>query len=277
MSTQDDDLVAAPSDDEADGTATATAEADSEVEPKRKLDLAVEITDAGPCKKHLKVANRPRRGRAPVRGVAEVRQEGRGRPRLPPRPRPAQPRPEAVPQGGPGPGQEHAPAGHPRAARRRLQAQPDRPAQPGHRGDPDPDEGPLTFEMDVEVQPDFPLPAYKALTVQRPVRTIGDEDVEGQMRTFLERYAQLVPKFEGGRGGRRLRDGRPRLPQGRDRPEHRQGDPVPAPARAEVPGRQRSGPRRGARGRQARRPARGRRTWSARPPPTRPSAARRSA
>ena len=40
-----------------------------------------------------------------------------------------------------------------------------------------PDDGPMTFEMDVEVQPDFPLPAYKALTVKRPVKTISEADV----------------------------------------------------------------------------------------------------
>ena len=33
-----------------------------------------------------------------------------------------------------------------------------------------PDDGPMRFEMDVEVRPDFALPAYKALTVKRPVR-----------------------------------------------------------------------------------------------------------
>jgi trigger factor len=61
-----------------------------------------------------------------------------------------------------------------------------------------PDEGPMQFEMDVEVRPDFPLPAYKALTVKRPVKTITDADVDAQYTRFLERYAQLVPKLEGG-------------------------------------------------------------------------------
>jgi len=56
----------------------------------------------------------------------------------------------------------------------------------------------MSFEMDLEVPPDFKLPAYKALSVKRPVREITDADVEAQLKTFLERYAQLVPKFEGG-------------------------------------------------------------------------------
>ena len=60
-----------------------------------------------------------------------------------------------------------------------------------------PEDGPMTFEMDVEVRPDFPLPAYKALTLQSPVKTIGDADIDAQVKAFQERYAQLVPKFEG--------------------------------------------------------------------------------
>ena len=43
-----------------------------------------------------------------------------------------------------------------------------------------PEDGPMSFEMDVEVRPDFALPDYKALTVKRPVRTITDADVDAQ-------------------------------------------------------------------------------------------------
>ena len=61
-----------------------------------------------------------------------------------------------------------------------------------------PDEGPMLFEMDVEVRPEFSLPAYKALSVKLPVKTITDADVDAQTKTYLERYAQMVPKLEGG-------------------------------------------------------------------------------
>lgn len=61
-----------------------------------------------------------------------------------------------------------------------------------------PDNGPMSFEMDVEVQPDFPVPSYKALTVKRPVKEISSADVETQQKAFLERYAQLVPKADDG-------------------------------------------------------------------------------
>ncbi len=61
-----------------------------------------------------------------------------------------------------------------------------------------PDEGPMKFEIDVEVQPDFPLPAYKNIVAHRPVKTITEADIDGQVKMFLERSAQLVPKFSGG-------------------------------------------------------------------------------
>jgi len=61
-----------------------------------------------------------------------------------------------------------------------------------------PDEGPLRFEMELEVQPEFKLPAYKALTVNRPVKTISEDDVDSQLKLFLERHAQTIPKLEGG-------------------------------------------------------------------------------
>ena len=38
--------------------------------PSAKLDLDVQITDVGPCKKHLKVAIAAGRDRPPVRRVA---------------------------------------------------------------------------------------------------------------------------------------------------------------------------------------------------------------
>ncbi|MBX6313512.1 MAG: trigger factor, partial [Isosphaeraceae bacterium] len=167
-------------------------------EPKRKLDMEVQISDVGPCKKHLKIAI----ARADVErqfneSIGSIRREA------------------AVPGFRPG----RAPralverrfrkevAGQVKSAllvtcleqldedyKLNLISQPDL--------DPDaielPDDGPMTLEMDVEVQPDFPLPAYKALTVQRPVKQVTDADVEAQFASFLERYAQLVPKLEGG-------------------------------------------------------------------------------
>ena len=61
-----------------------------------------------------------------------------------------------------------------------------------------PEEGPLAFDMEVEVRPEFAVPTYEGLKVKRPVRTVSDKDVDVQYERFLERYARIVPKLEGG-------------------------------------------------------------------------------
>ncbi len=60
-----------------------------------------------------------------------------------------------------------------------------------------PEDGPMTFEMDVEVRPEFAVAESMGLKVQRPIKTIRDQDVEARLGRFLERYAQIVPKLEG--------------------------------------------------------------------------------
>ena len=44
-----------------------------------------------------------------------------------------------------------------------------------------PDDGPMSFEMEVEVRPDFQVADYQGLKVKRPVRTIREADVEAQL------------------------------------------------------------------------------------------------
>ena len=71
----------------------------------------------------------------------------------------------------------------------------------------------MTFEMDVEVRPEFAVAEYKGLKVKRPVKTIRDQDVEARSGRFLERYAQIVPKLEGAARDRRLSHGRSHVPE----------------------------------------------------------------
>src|SRR4051794_35669361 len=176
-------------------TAEASQEGEGEAEaPKRKLDLDVQITDVGPCKKHLKVSiARPEIERQFDESLVEMKREA------------------AVPGFRPG----RAPK---QLVQKRFRKQvsdqvkssllmacleqldEDYKLNPISQPNLDvaaielPDEGPLKFEMDLEVRPEFALPAYKALSVKRPVKTLTDADVEAQMKQFLERYAQLVPK-----------------------------------------------------------------------------------
>jgi len=60
-----------------------------------------------------------------------------------------------------------------------------------------PKDGPLVYEFEVEVRPEFDLPNYKGLRLRRPVRPITDDDVLQQERRILAPYGQLVPKPEG--------------------------------------------------------------------------------
>ena len=202
MSTRDEETTPAETGDQA---ATATAEteaAPAEAEPekekeKHRLDLQVEITDVGPCKKHLKVSiPHAEIDRQLGDSLKTVRREA------------------AVPGFRPG----RAPAVLvQKRFKKELEGQvkstlllqaleqidEEYKINPISRPELDleaievPADGPLTFEMDVEVEPQFELPEYKGLTIPRPVRTITEADVEEQMQRFLEQYAQEVPKLEG--------------------------------------------------------------------------------
>ena len=55
-----------------------------------------------------------------------------------------------------------------------------------------PDEGDFEYEFDVEVRPDFKLPQYKGLKIDRPGREVDDADVEAYQVGYLEQYASVV-------------------------------------------------------------------------------------
>ena len=59
-----------------------------------------------------------------------------------------------------------------------------------------PAEGPLTFEFDVEVRPEFELPKWKGLVIEKPVREFSDADVSQTLQDILARRGRLVP-FDG--------------------------------------------------------------------------------
>jgi trigger factor len=166
-------------------------------EPKPKLDLDVQIETVGPCKKHLKVA------------VARTEIERQFEESLGTFQREAQ-----------------MPGFRPGKAPRQLvvkrfrkqvgdqvksallmsaleQIDEDYKLNPITQPQLDveaielPDEGPMQFEMDVEVRPEFEAPSLQGLKVMRPVREITEDDVSAQLSRFLERYAQVVPKLDG--------------------------------------------------------------------------------
>jgi trigger factor len=202
MSTQEQDLdPTSPEDESTREVPAETTEAEAgtatETAP-RKLDLDVQITESGPCKKHIKVSISPedvqwkfddslgnlrkeaavpgfRVGRAPKKLVERrFRKEVAG-----------QVKSQLVVQSLEQIEKEHKllPIAQPDFDIDAIEV---------------PEEGPMIFEMEIEVQPDFELPDYRDIVVQRPVKTLTEADVDSELRSFLERYAQIVPKLEGG-------------------------------------------------------------------------------
>jgi trigger factor len=57
-----------------------------------------------------------------------------------------------------------------------------------------PAQGPLVYEFEVEVVPEFDLPEYKGLRLKRPVRTITEADVDQALQRLLRSRGQPVRK-----------------------------------------------------------------------------------
>lgn len=56
-----------------------------------------------------------------------------------------------------------------------------------------PDEGPMTYEFNLEVRPEFELPEWRGLHIQRPVREFTSEDVDRALQSLLTQHGTLVP------------------------------------------------------------------------------------
>jgi trigger factor len=59
---------------------------------------------------------------------------------------------------------------------------------------PEDDTTPLVYEFNIEVRPEFELPDYKGLKLRRPVYEFTDADVEKEGKKLLERFGTVVPK-----------------------------------------------------------------------------------
>jgi trigger factor len=56
-----------------------------------------------------------------------------------------------------------------------------------------PTDGPMTFEFDLEVRPDFEMPAWEGLKVERPVYEFTQADVDRRLQSLLHEQGSLVP------------------------------------------------------------------------------------
>lgn len=59
-----------------------------------------------------------------------------------------------------------------------------------------PEMGPMAFEFDIEVRPEFDLPNWKGLSIERPVREFTPDDVDKRLQELLTQRGRLVP-FDG--------------------------------------------------------------------------------
>jgi len=59
---------------------------------------------------------------------------------------------------------------------------------------PEKSDEPMIYEFDIEVRPEFDLPDYKGLKLRRPVYTFTDADVAKERNKLLERLGTIVPK-----------------------------------------------------------------------------------
>lgn len=181
----------APATDAGDQNA-AVATAEGEV----KLVQAVEITDAGPCKKHIKVTVERKQidERFNEKFTELVRSDQpqiRGfRPGKAPRKLIERQYGESV--------SEEVKTQVLMASLEQLaEEQSISPLSPPDL-DPNaleiPKEGPFVYEFDIEVRPEFDLPDYKGFKLRRPVHTFSDAEREREKRRLLEPHGQLAPK-----------------------------------------------------------------------------------
>lgn len=64
-----------------------------------------------------------------------------------------------------------------------------------------PKTGDMTFEFNIEVRPDFDLPQWKGLSIERPTREVVDADIDERLGTLLDRVAERTDVTEGAQPG----------------------------------------------------------------------------
>ncbi len=60
-----------------------------------------------------------------------------------------------------------------------------------------PETGPFTYEFVVEVRPEFDLPEYKGLKLQKPVHSFSEKEIAAEKARYLENFGQQTDKADG--------------------------------------------------------------------------------
>lgn len=173
-------------------TAVADVENVAEESPRYRLSIDVEIQNVGPCKKHVRVkVPRSDIDHFSTEAVKEIVQTA------------------AVP--GFRPGRVPAALAKSRfrseiadSVRQRVlmssleQLADENSLDPINEPDFDveslriPEEGDFEYEFDVEVRPEFDVPNYGGLKIQRPIREVSGEDVTAYLNRFIGQYGTLA-------------------------------------------------------------------------------------
>ena len=186
-----------PRPDEPDLTDSGSAVAAPEEPGGKKLRQEVDIKDAGPCKKHIRVSvdredidDRMREhfsklmldsavpgyrpGKAPRKLVERRFHKDVG----------DQVKSEVLMASLEQLGQDHevAPLSPPNLDLEKIQI---------------PESGPMIYEFEVEVRPSFDLPEYRGMKLKRPTRAITEADLGELRRHVLAPHGQVVPKEDG--------------------------------------------------------------------------------
>ena len=59
-----------------------------------------------------------------------------------------------------------------------------------------PDDGDLTYEFNIEVRPEFDVPEWKGLSLERPEHEFSDDDIKEQISNLSGQFSDLVPVDE---------------------------------------------------------------------------------
>jgi len=54
-----------------------------------------------------------------------------------------------------------------------------------------PEEGPMKYEFDIEVRPDFDMPNWKGLSLERPEHEFSDEEIDRRLNQFVSQMSEL--------------------------------------------------------------------------------------
>jgi trigger factor len=181
---------------EEDASVSVSDEAE-QAEAKRRIDIEVLITDVGPCKKHLKIAiPRAEIDRQYEESLNTLRQDA-----LVPGFRPGKAPRQLIVKRFRKQVSDQVKSALLMSSLEQIDEEYNLEPITQPRLDIEaieiPDKGPLNFELDIEVRPQFDVPTWAGLKIKRPVLEITAAEVDQHLTHVLESHGQVVPKLEG--------------------------------------------------------------------------------